>query len=338
VKVGIVVAALSAGVALSACNVDKPPPPPDGTGTAALQSSVPLSVTACEPNTWCIAAGTNPTASTHTSAIEVSVGGRGRWGHVAVPPLPGVTLSAASCWTSGCLVAGQGISGAVDLIVDPKGRDASRAGPLPGTGVTALACTGPGACLALVTATTETLVMSTSTSGATWHELSVLPSAITVGAAIACTTPRSCVVLGAGLHGATAARTNDGGAHWSLSARPGGLQVFTSAACATPAWCLATARVAHGAMELLQTVNGGASWVPRTTTVFDPDAVACFEASACLVGGGSAAGGELVALRAAGKERALSLAYVPEQIVATACASATRCIAVTQASTVSLVP
>jgi hypothetical protein len=300
--------------------------------------SVPLSVAACEPLTWCIAAGTNPTAITHTSAIEVSVGGRGRWGHVAVPPLPGVTLSAAACWTSGCLLGGQGPSGAVDLIVDPKGRVAALAGQLPGNGVTALSCPEAGRCIALVTATTETLVLATSTSGATWRELSVLPSAITAGAALACATTTVCVALGTGLHGATASRTTDGGVHWSLGARPGGLQVFTSAACASTSWCLATARVAHGSTELLQSVNGGASWAPRTTSVSAPSAIACFETTTCLVGGGTGSGGELVALPATGNARVLSLAYVPEPIVAVACASGTKCIAITEASTVSIVP
>jgi hypothetical protein len=335
---GIAVATLGAAVALSACNVDKPLPPPSGTGSVALTTSVPLSVAACEPHTWCIAAGTNPTASEPTGAIEYSVGGHGRWGRVAVPPLPGVTLSSAACWTSGCLLGGYGTGGAVDLIVNPKGRASARAGAIPGTDVTALACPAPGRCLALATAATETIVARTTNSGAAWSELSVLPKAITIGAALACSSTSDCVALGAGLHGATAAYTTDGGVHWALAARPGGLEVFTSVACATTTWCLATAHTSRGASALLQTMNGGASWAQRLSALHDPDAVACYSATGCLVGGGTSSGGELVALGATGSPRGLSLSFVPEPILALACASATKCVGVTQGSTASIVP
>lgn len=330
-------AVLAAAVALSACNVDKPPPPPNGTGRAALVPTVPLSVAACEPHVWCIAAGTNPSSTTHTSAIELSAGGRGRWGYVSSPPLPGVILSAAACWTSGCLLGGQGPSGAVDLIVDPTAHVSSLAGSIPGSDVTALACPAPGRCLALVASAADTLVDSTTDSGATWRELAALPSAISAGSTLACATTSACVALGAGIHGATAARTTDGGVHWSLAARPGGLQVFTSVACASTTWCLATVHVSHGPMELLQSVNGGASWTPRPTAVAGPDAVACVPTT-CLVGGGSSSGGQLASIREGHAERLLSLAYVPEQIVAVACASAAKCVAVTEGSTVSVVP
>jgi hypothetical protein len=330
---------LVAAAVLSACaTTTTTTPTANGTDTAAISATVPLSVAACEPLNWCIAAGTNPTATTQTSALEVSHGGHGVWARGAIPPLPGVSLLAAGCWDSGCLLGGQGPGGAITVIVNPAHRDASVAGPIPGEAVTSIDCTAPGRCLALVTASTVTVVLLTTTSGVSWKRLSVLPAVLAAGASITCAGPRLCVAVGAGPRGAEAARSIDGGATWRVTARPGGLGVLIDASCAISLWCVATARGPGGVLQLLQSLTGGASWSQRSSTVTSPDAVLCLSANVCLVGGGGPNGGALELLKERNVGRALTLDYVGLPIVAIGCAGTTRCAAVTTAGTVSFVP
>jgi hypothetical protein len=330
---------LVAAAVLSACaTTTTRPPVADGTGTAAISATVPLSVTACEPlGAWCVAAGTNPTAMTRSSALEVSRGGHGVWARGAIPALEGVSLLAAGCWASGCLLGGQGPGGAITVIVNPAHRDAAVAGPIHGEAVTSIDCTAPGRCLALVAVATATVVFLTTSSGVRWSRLGVLPTALAAGTSLTCPSSHHCVAVGAGPLGAEAAWSPDGGTTWRLAARPAGLQVLTSASCATRSlWCLATARVSGGAMQLLQSVNGGRTWSLRASKVSTPDAVACLVG--CLVGGAGPAGGALELLQPRSGEQLLTLDYVGLPIVAIGCVSTDRCAAVTPASTVSFVP
>jgi hypothetical protein len=329
---------LVAGTILAACGTTSSAPPPDGMGTPSLNAGVTLSSVACEPLGWCIAVGSNPTATTAGASIEVSKGGRSGWHPVAVPPLTGVTLTAASCWSSGCLVGGTAPGGGVLLLVNPTRMVSStHVSHPPGLGIAALDCTGAGKCLALVTTTTTTAVFETTDSAATWHQLSTLPDPLAVGTALSCSTAASCVTVGFGPGGAAAATTADGGRHWALASRPGGFQVLTSVGCGRTLQCLATARVTAGGMQLLRSVNGGRSWITIATSVTSPGAVECSTDPTCLVGGGGSSGGEISSIVALKHERPRSLAYVPDPVVSVACATPTRCVAVTQASTVSLV-
>jgi hypothetical protein len=331
---------LVTAVVLSGCaTAATTTPVANGTGTAAIEATVPLSVAACEPlGGWCIAAGTNPTASTKSSALEVSHGGHGVWARGAIPPLLGVSLQAAGCWDSGCLLGGQGPGGAIAVIVNAAHRDASVTGSVPGEAVTSIDCTAPGRCFALVTASTVTVVFRTTTSGVNWTRLSVLPAVLSAGASITCPSPQLCVAVGAGPRGAEAARSIDGGMIWRLSARPAGLGVLTDVSCAVGGWCLATARGPGGVMQLLQSLNGGVTWSSRSSTVTSPDAVLCLSSTECLVGGGGPHGGAMELLQTKTAGRALSLDYVGLPIVAIGCVTVTRCAAATAASTVSFVP
>lgn len=328
-----------AGLVLAGCAITttSAPPPPDAMGHAALDYLVTLSVVACETNLWCIAAGTNPTSTVVGSAsVEISTGGHLGWGKVAAPPLDDATLTAASCWKSGCLLGGSDASGSLLEIVNPAKRVASvESATLPGSGVAALSCPAAGQCLALVTTSTDTAVFESTTSGSTWQELSTLPAALSVATALSCPTRRACVAVGTGPGGAEAARSSDGGRKWSLAARPRGLLTFSTASCG-PSWCMSTARQRSGRFELLQSRNRGASWTRYTTSMERPVAVACVTAATCVVGGGGPGGGAIEADTRPDVDSALTVAYIPEPLVAVACASATRCAGITEESTVSI--
>ncbi len=329
-----------AGVLLTACGTASTPPPPapDGTGSPAANANVTLSVAACEPGLWCVGAGANPSTSLDSLAIETSAGGHGKWAVVATPSLNGATLSAAACWSSGCLLGGSGTTGTVAVIVNPKRRDASvLSSPPPGTGISALSCTRPGHCLALVTSTTQTTVDVTDDSGSSWRSLSVLPATLAVGTALACANSADCVAVGTGPTGAGAVWTRDGGVRWSAARLPGHLQAFTAAACAPATWCVATASLADHRAVLLRSVNDGRSWASLSTAVTDPDAVACTVARSCVAGGGDGHGGQLSTFATMASESPLTLAYVPDPILAVACATPRKCVGVTQESTVSFV-
>ena len=154
--------------------------------------------------------------------------------------------------------------------------------------------------------------------------------------AFPCASLAQCVAVGSGPSGAAVVTSHDGGRRWALAARPGGYQSFTDVGCGPTLQCLATARVTAGEMQLLQSVNAGRSWTTLAVSVPSPGAVECTTDPTCLVAGGSSGGAisTFVQLR---HEQPLTLAYVPDPVVAVACATPTRCVAVTQASTVSVV-
>jgi hypothetical protein len=328
-----------AGTLLAACGTTGTAPPPDGTGFGAIDSTVTLSALACEPLAWCIAAGSDPTTSSGTASIEVSAGGRGVWAPAATPSLLGATLDAAGCWSSGCLVGGAGPSGTVALIVNPAHKASSTTTTRPpGTGIAALACTGPGRCLALVTSTTATAVFSTTNSGATWSQRATLPTALEVATSASCANPSDCVAVGTGPDGASAARSVDGGVQWRLAVLPKGLETFTSSTCGSQHWCLATARRADQTAVLLRSTDGGLAWSPTTSPLPGVAAVTCVLVPTCVAAGGGTSGGAITSGLRTRSPTALTLAYVPDPIVAVACATPAKCTAITPASTVSFVP
>jgi hypothetical protein len=336
----VVAGAALAAVALAGCGTTSTTgSAPDGSGSPAIEPSVALAVLACEPLAWCVAGGANPTASGVSAAIEVSAGGRARWGPVATPPLPGGTLTAAACWTSGCLLGGSDATGTVLVLVNPARKVATQTSAHPaGSGIGALACTAPGRCLALVTATQGTSVDRTTDSGGTWSPLGQLPPALQVATALSCANGADCVAAGSGPDGATAARSVDGGRRWAVVGVPRGFATFTSVTCTTARWCLAVVRRANGTTEVLRSTTGGRSWAPTTTTVATPLAVTCAAVPTCVVAGGGTAGGAISTGVRAKSEHALTLAFVPDPVIGVACATPAKCAAITPASTVSFVP
>jgi hypothetical protein len=339
VKIRLLAVVVLTGVLLAGCGTSPAATTTNGYGYAASVPSVTLSALACEPLAWCVAAGTNPTASTATASVEVSAGGQGHWAPAATPELPGTTLSAAGCWSSGCLLGGAGPNGTVVVIVNPAHKAASTtATHPPGSGITAIVCTGPGRCLALVTTTTTTAVFQTIDSGAAWTQRATLPVALAVGTALSCPNPTDCIALGTGPTGAAAALSVDGGVVWRLGAIPKGLATFTSANCGSRHWCLATARRANDTSVLLRSTDGGIAWTPIASPVPAVAAVTCTLAPTCIAAGGGTGGGAITSGLRTLHPQALTLSYVPDPIVAVACATPAKCTAITPASTVSFVP
>lgn len=322
----------------------------DGTGSPAIAASTTLGVVACEPDGLCVAAGSNPTATTDGLSMEVSSGGRGRWQSVAVPAVTGVTLSAAACWASGCLVGGSGPNGVVTLLVNPATRRSSATATHPGgSGIDALDCVGAGHCVTVVATSMGTAVFVTTDSGAAWHQAPSLPASLAVATSLSCATTLACVVAGTGVQGALLASTTDGGAQWRLDARPSAIEVVASVSCTPSGACLAVARRTSGASELLARAGATGAFVPVASPIATALSVSCLSGAApgaassppkptCAVAGADAAGaGAIVTVVGTRVARELSLAYVPDPLLAVACATLTRCAGVTETSTVSFV-
>jgi photosystem II stability/assembly factor-like uncharacterized protein len=265
------------------------------------------------------------------------MGGRSKWSPAATPQIAGASFTSSACWTSGCLIGGTANGGTVVLLVNPAEKVSSDgvARP-PGLGISGLACTGSGRCLALVSTATTTAVFETTDSASSWHQLSTLPERLASAAGLSCANAVQCVAVGSGPSGAAVVTTRDGGRRWALAARPGGYQAFTSVGCGPALECLATVRVTAGATQLLESRNAGQSWTALAVSVPSPGAVECATDATCLVGGGTTGGAISTFVRLL-HERPLTLAYVPDPVVAVACATPTRCVAITPASTVSVV-
>lgn len=330
----VAVSLVCAALLCAGCTETKPAPPANAIGAAADTPTVALSVAACEPGGWCVGAGADPSSSTVTTALEVSHGGHERWVRAAIPQLGATTFGTAACWASGCLLGGASPAGAVMVLVDPTHRDASEVAAPPGASVGALACPGPGQCLALVDTSTASSLYVTTSSGSSWTLRGTLPSALSSASALACSTPSVCVAAGAGTRGAAIAVTGDGGARWQLEALPAVLAVVTSVACSTGLGCLATSRQHDGAAALL--VRRGASWQLSDSPIQGAAAVAC-STGTCVLGGGDGTGA-LAATTNGTSWRLLTLDYVPSPVVALGCATALRCAGVTATSTVSIAP
>ncbi len=332
----VVLSLVFATLLCAGCTETRPAPPADATGSPAAVATVSLAVSACEPKGWCVGAGANPTAASASAALEISHGGRERWVTGAIPELPGTTLQSAACWSSGCLLGGGAPSGAVLVLVDPTHRVASRIAAPPGASVEALACPGPGRCLALVGTSSSTLVDATTTSGASWSRRGQLPAGLATASSLACTTALACVAAGTGVRGGAIAVTADGGARWREVGIPAVVSIVTSVACATGLGCFATARQHDGVATLLASADGTSGWRLAVPPIPGAAAVACAP-QVCVLGGGSTVG-ELAARSPGGPWRGLRLAYVPLPLVALGCATALRCVGVTPSSTVSIRP
>jgi hypothetical protein len=337
VNVRVAVVVVCAAALLAGCGTaSSSPPPPDGVGYAAVAPAVTLSVLACEPLAWCVAAGTNPTATSRAASIEVSAGGRGRWAPAATPPITSATLSAAACWSSGCLLGGADAGGSLLLLVNPAHKVASQTSSRPpGSGIAALSCTGPGRCLALVTGASSTSVFETTNSGGSWTMRGLLPPSL-VATSLTCANPSDCVAAGAGPNGAAAARSVDGGARWSVASAPHGFSTFTSVSCASSLFCLGTAREPTGASEVVESTDGGQTWPVSAVGPDSPATSTCVLVPTCVVGGGSGSGAITTGIRTTTAQQ-LTLAYVPDPVISVACATPVKCAAITPASTVSFI-
>ncbi|HLK45025.1 MAG TPA: hypothetical protein VKT18_03510, partial [Acidimicrobiales bacterium] len=83
--------------------------------------------------------------------------------------------------------------------------------------------------------------------------------------------------------------------------------------------------------------NAGRSWVPLATPVVDPDAVACTVVRWCVVAGGGSGGGEVAVYVSTARVSVLTLSYVPDPVIALACATPRKCAGITPESTISFV-
>jgi photosystem II stability/assembly factor-like uncharacterized protein len=166
------------------------------------------------------------------------------------------------------------------------------------TGLTEVSCGSARDCLAIGETGRHADAVATTDGGISWHDVTT-PSVLGTGWAVACTSPRTCLIgaeYGKGLgNKGLIARTTDLGRSWSVT-RTGAKYGFpTAISCPTTSYCVTTrqsngntAPVPPDADGWFVTSDGGASWhrTGMPVQLADLQSVACPTAAACFAAGG----------------------------------------------------
>ncbi len=127
---------------------------------------------------------------------------------------------------------------------------------------------------------------ATTNSGTTWSA-QVVPSSVSVLAAVSCPDKLDCLAVGsAGPTGAVVA-TTDGGAVWTLGQDPAGAAAVTGIDCTSKRNCVALATDGTTYWSSVST-DGGLTWARDgnlPTGMTAPGGLACPSAVLCLVAG-----------------------------------------------------
>jgi hypothetical protein len=136
-------------------------------------------------------------------------------------------------------------------------------------------------------------VVGTTDGGARWSNLPI-PATVAFAAAVACSGPRQCVVVGQSQSAqAVAVTTADGGASWSPASVPTGLGDLSAVTCQPGGSCMALGSGPAGVAALVST-DGGVSWTQAGTVgagVTGISGVDCVGSVGCWAVGRTAAAG-----------------------------------------------
>jgi photosystem II stability/assembly factor-like uncharacterized protein len=325
-------------------------PAPTGTGTLGAVSCA--TVKRC----WAVGtAGPNPAPSPGAAnVIVVTTNGGRTWKaqHVtggSTPQLTGLSCptptNCIAVGSNGASVPGSGVV----LATTNAGATWNPVAAPPGAlAVVTVLCSTVANCLALVSDGTLVWSAASTNFGQSWQREGNMPSLFLPGADVSCTISGPCLVAGYAPtgtgHGEGAiALSNDGGQTWALASVPSGVGVLRSAACVTATVCLAAGStsttvsdVVPAQGELLDSIDGGHTWQPSTTSppVQDVFAVECPSALVCAMVGTEWQGSPAVGTGAVAQSvnggttfKESSAAYVPLTLTALSCPSATACIA-----------
>jgi photosystem II stability/assembly factor-like uncharacterized protein len=316
-----------AALALAACGTVVVVPPVTGVPSASI--SVPLSSVSCTSGNSCLAVGTSNTGLGPTSVGEYRLAS-GRWLTLTVPTaLQSTYIDTSSCWSVGCLIAGQAPHGDALWSYDALNHTVSAlAGPSGGVSVAAISCFATATCgLVDFTPSSGPRFLSTTDGGATWStpvSLS-LPSTTTVSS-LACGSSLDCIL-------STRTTSNvainvydtfDGGATWTQQTAPvtDSWESLTSLTCRARV-CVGLAQLPTG-WRIVRTATLGATWSLKSSVksiVNGTPLLACSTLTLCVVGGSKDVATPWLATYSKHVIKTQRLKYVPSPILGLACGS-----------------
>lgn len=242
----------------------------------------------CPTTERCVTFGHAATSSGEVAVVSGD-GGR-RWATVKLPGAPTLVSGAACPSRSDCVAVGEGAAGAI-VLRSIDGGEQWTSEPLPAGSPTplALACPSVASCLAVL----GTAIFASRDGGRSWARAGTLPRNLTA-TSLSCSSTRHCVAVGRTPSSSAAASTEDGGAHWRVTALAG--YSLEAVSCPSASSCVAVGFssgsgccTALGATAF-HSLNGGLTWrsqpLPRGTV--ELDAVACPAASYCRAVGDAA--------------------------------------------------
>jgi photosystem II stability/assembly factor-like uncharacterized protein len=248
----------------------------------------------CGSTGACVAVGSESTTSQLDGAASWTSDGGHTWSASTMPsgilPVPSVV----SCRGQLCAAVGtysRSIGPPIilsELVVSTDGGRTWTKRTAPNTFYATVECTDAQHCLALAYLVgTGAVTAMTDDGGATWTNRA---SNLTTSGALSCADRLTCWTVGPpGNSSPTAAVTTDGGVTWTpqtVPGRPGASAVYGGLAdidCPTTTTCVAVGNDNNVPEEIVNTHDGGTTWIRRSTPVSvpsQPGAVACAPGSA----------------------------------------------------------
>jgi photosystem II stability/assembly factor-like uncharacterized protein len=319
------------------------------TGATTLPGAAPTTTTVAPTTTTTTTIAPN----TAVTVIAATTDGGATWANQPLSLAATPELSGISCPTDlACMAVGStgAVPGTGIVLVTHNGGTTWLPASVP-TGafvLTAVQCTGPAQCTAVISDGTNIWSARTTDFGRSWVQGGTFPPSFSSPRTIACAAG-VCLVAGytptSTGHGQGAiALSNDGGQTWVAGTVPPGTGVLQSAACLSALACVAVGTTSTTVSDVvpatglvLASSDGGHTWAaaPSTPPVDDVYGIACPMAKVCaMVGtrwqGTPAVGTGAVAHSVNGGATftALTTAYVPLTLTALSCPSVTACIAV----------
>jgi len=307
------------------------------TGVPSIGISVPLQQVACTSNNSCVAVGAT-SASLGPSTVGEYRLGSGRWIPLAVPSAVAAQMTTASCWSTGCLLAGAQATG--DLLWSYQSATHSvnvLTAPTGGVDVSALDCYAALSCIMLdLDASGHARITSTLDGGVSWTSPTNLDWAsgdsVTT---LACHSVNDCLV------GATTATnqtvvevTHDAGFTWTALTTPSAWTSLTSLTCHVRS-CVGLAATADGS-RIVRTTTFGRVWHGVTIPAKNA-ALACSALQHCVAVGTSSAGSPWLAQVTHDVVTPRALKYVPSPLLDVACGTTT-CAAIGVTTLLALKP
>ena len=325
-------------------------PAPAGTGELGALSCA--TVRRC----WAVGvAGPNSAAAPGTTTVIVATKNGGRTWHKqkvtggSTPELSGVSCpDKTDCMAVGSNGASLPGSGVVLTTTDGGTTWNQVATPTGAITVTTVACSSVTSCLAIVNDGSFVWSAISTDFGQAWQREGNLPFLFEAGDDISCAVGGACLIAGyaptgTGTGEGAIALSTDGGQTWSLASVPNGIGVLRSATCASTTDCLAAGSTSTSVNDvvpakgaLLQSTDGGHTWVPATSPppvadVFDlecPSPTVCAMVGTVWKGTPAVGTGGVAQSGDAGATFHLSsAAYVPLTLTALSCPTTTACFA-----------
>lgn len=334
----ILMAIGAAALLLAGCTTTHKVSHPRVVAIPSVSIALPLHVVACTTSNSCVAVGANgaPLAPSAVGEIRRS---NASWSGLALPPAVSALVSSASCWNSGCLIAGSQSSG--DLVwaySSLHGTVTALSAPAGGSDVSAVNCFADSSCAIIDNTgiTGDSRISFTSDGAGTWtppvpvawsnnDAVTALSCRDALNCLVAATTPQSQVVVES---------TSDGGITWAANTVPPSWTTLSSLWCSAQ-HCVALATTTSES-QMVRTHTFGQTWNAETLNA-SVNALACSSLSRCVLVGQNGNRTAWLATSDHSKVSPKLLRYAPSPLISVAC-GAKICAAVGASTVLALRP